>query len=59
VSEVDVNTVHATDAHANEIILRATAREDGIRVTGELAPSAGCAMAKEVRAEVSSATSFR
>ena len=59
VSQVDVNTAHVTHTHAIKFFWRATARDDVTRVKGEFAPSAGCAMAKEIRAEVSSALSLQ
>ena len=58
-SEVDINTFHVTHDHANESILRVTARQLGIRLTGELVPCAGCSMANGIRAVVPRSTTSR
>ena len=58
-SEVDINTFHVTYAHVNEFILRATAGQHGIRLTGQLVPCAGCSMAKRINAAVPRSKSSR
>ena len=47
---VDINHFHVSLAHAHSSVLKATARQHGIQLVGELAPCSGCSMAKEIRA---------
>ena len=51
--DVDINFFHVSLSHANETLLRATAEQQGIQLTGVLQPCAGCAEAKGRRASVS------
>ena len=47
---VDINHFHVSLAHAHSSVLKATAQQHGIQFVGELAPCAGCSMAKGIRA---------
>ena len=47
---VDINHFHVSLAHAHSSVLKATARQHGIQLVGELAPCFGCSMAKGIRA---------
>ena len=47
---VDINHFHVSLAHAHSSVLKATARQHGIQLVGELAPCSGCSMAKGIRA---------
>ena len=46
--EVDINHLHVSLAHAHTSILKATAKEHGIRLTGELVSCSACSRAKRV-----------
>ena len=50
--EVDINFFHVSLAHANEALLRATAEQQGITLTGTLQPCSGCLEAKGRRAGI-------
>ena len=47
---VDINHFHVSLVHAHSSVLKATARQHGIQLVGELAPCSGCSMAKGIRA---------
>ena len=47
---VDINHFHVSLAHAHSSVLKATARQHGIQLVGELAPCSGCSMAKGIHA---------
>ena len=47
---VDINHFHVSLAHAHLSVLKATARQHGIQLMGELALCSGCSMAKGIRA---------
>ena len=48
--EVDINHLHVPLAHAHASVLKATAKQHGIRLTGELVSCSACSRAKEHRA---------
>ena len=48
--EVDINHLHISLAHAHASVLKATAKQDGIRLTGELVSCSACSRAKGHRA---------
>ena len=48
--EVDINHLHVSPAHAYASVLKATAKQHGIRLTGELVSCSACSRAKGHRA---------
>ena len=48
--EVDINHLHISLAHAHASVLKATAKQHGIRLTGELVSCSACSRAKGHRA---------
>ena len=56
---VDINVYHCIHGHANEFILRETARSLGVELIGELRPCAGCTMAKGYRKPIANSTKSR
>ena len=48
--EVDINHLHISVAHAHASVLKATAKQHGIRLTGELVSCSACSRAKGHRA---------
>ena len=48
--EVDINHLHVSLAHAHASVLKATAKQHGIRLTGELVSCSACFRAKARRA---------
>ena len=48
--EVDINHLHVSLAHAHASVLKATAKQHGIRLTGELVSCSACSRAKGHRA---------
>ena len=56
---VDINHFHVSLAHAHSSVLKATARQHGIQLEGELAPCSGCSMAKGIRASTPHHTTSR
>ena len=48
--EVDINHLHGSLAHAHASVLKATAKQHGIRLTGELVSCSACSRAKGHRA---------
>ena len=48
--EVDINHLHVSLARAHASVLKATAKQHGIRLTGELVPCSACSRAKGHRA---------
>ena len=55
----NINYFHVPLAHAHSSILKATARQHGIQLVGELAPCSGCSMAKGIRASTPHHTTSR
>ena len=49
-NEVDINHLHVSLAHAHASVLKATAKQHGIRLTGELVSCSACSRAKGHRA---------
>ena len=49
-NEVDINHLHVSPAHAHANVLKATAKQHGIRLTGELVSCSACSRAKGHRA---------
>ena len=56
---VDINHFHVSLAHAHSSVLKATARQHGIQLVGELVPCSGCSMAKGIRASTPHHTTSR
>ena len=56
---VDINHFHVSLAHAYSSVLKATARQHGIQLVGELAPCSVCSMAKGIRASTPHHTTSR
>ena len=56
---VDINHFHLSLAHAHSSVLKATARQHGIQLVGELTPCSGCSMAKGIRASTPHHTTSR
>ena len=56
---VYINHFHVSLAHAHSSVLKATARQHGIQLVGELAPFSGCSMAKGIRATTPHHTTSR
>ena len=56
---VDINHFHVSLAHAHSSVLKATARQHGIQLVGELAPCSGCSMAKGILASTPHHTTSR
>ena len=48
--EVDINHLHVSLAHAHASVLKATAKQQGIRLTGELVSCSACSLTKGHRA---------
>ncbi|CAB1107700.1 unnamed protein product [Ectocarpus sp. CCAP 1310/34] len=49
---IDINLFHASTGHVNEFLMRETAKQQGVRLVGELQPCVGCVEAKGRRAPV-------
>ena len=47
---IDINHYHVSLAHAHSSVLKATAKQHGIQLVGELTPCSGCSMTKGIRA---------
>ena len=45
-TSVDINVFHCVHGHANELLLRETAKSLGLELVGKLRPCTGCSMAK-------------
>ena len=56
---VDINRFHAAYAHANEVLLRVTAKSLNVTLTGELQPCYGCSLAKGLRKPIPSTSRIR
>ena len=56
---VYINHFHVSLAHAHSSVLKATARQHGIQLVGELAPFSGCTMAKGIHASTPHHTTSR
>ena len=56
---VDINHLHVSLAHAHTSVLKATARQHGFRLTGELVSCSACSMAKGNRAPTPHHTTAR
>ena len=56
---VDINVFHCVHGHANEFLLRETAKSLGIELLGRLRPCTGCSMAKEYRKPIANSTKSR
>ena len=54
--EVDINHLHVLLAHAHTSVLKATAKQHGIRLTGKLVSCLACSLAKGYRAPTHHAT---
>ena len=57
--EVDINVINLFNAHAHEVLLRETAGQPHIKLTGTLLTCSGCVQAKSRRASVPTVTSSR
>ena len=53
---VDINVFHCVHGHANEFLLRETAKYLGVDLLGRLRPCTGCAMAKRYRKPIAIST---
>ena len=49
---IDINLFHASTGHVNEFLMRETAKQQGVRLVGELQPCVGCVEAKGRKAPV-------
>jgi len=56
---IDINHFHVSLAHAHASVLKATAEQHGVRLTGELISCAACSMAKGNRAPTPHHTTAR
>ena len=56
---IGINDLHYVLGHAHEGILRATAKDMGTKVTGNLGVCGGCASAKGIKASVAKSTECR
>ena len=56
---IDINDLHCSLGHAHDTVLRETARQMGINVTGRLGYCDGCAGGKGIRKAVAKSTSCR
>ena len=56
---ININHFHVSSGHLNERLLRETAQQHGVTLTGVLPPCCGCLEAKEVRAGVPRRTTSR
>jgi len=56
---VDINVFHVCNAHAHEGLLRETAKQQGVKLTGTLVTCSGCVQAKGRRASIPTTTSSR
>ncbi|CAM9512874.1 unnamed protein product, partial [Laminaria digitata] len=57
--KIDINDLHVAFAHSHEVTLRETARQLGVKVSGELVPCAGCPEARGRRMAVPWSTECR
>ncbi|CAM9098701.1 unnamed protein product [Ascophyllum nodosum] len=48
ITTTDTNTFHCTYGHAHEVLLKRTAKQQGINLSGELHECRGCSMTKEL-----------
>ncbi|CAN0338393.1 unnamed protein product, partial [Laminaria digitata] len=58
-TETDINVYHVKNGHAHKGLLRATAKQQGVKLTGTLVTCSGCVQAKGRRASVSTTTPSR
>ena len=56
---VDINVFHCVHAHANEPLLRETAKSLNVKLFGKLRPCTGCSSAKGYRKSIPSSTKSR
>ena len=56
---VDINVFHCVHGHANEFLLRETAKSLGVKLLGRLRPCTGCSMAKGYRMPITNSTKSR
>ena len=56
---VDINVFHCVHGHANEFLLRETAKSLGVELLGKLRPCNGCSMAKGYRKPIANSTKSR
>ena len=56
---VDINDFHCAHAHVHEDLLRKTAKQLGVQLTGELQPCRGCSEAKGLRRPIPRSTHTR
>ena len=56
---VDINVFHCVHGHANEFLLRETAKSLGVELLGRLRPCTGCSMAKGYRKPIANSTKSR
>ena len=56
---VDINDFHCSHAHAHEGLLRQTAKQLGVELSGELRPCRGCSEGKGLRRPISRSTDSR
>ena len=55
----DINVFHCVHGHANEFLLRETAKSLGVELLGRLRPCTGCSMAKGYRKPIANSTKSR
>ena len=58
-TEVDINVFHVCNGHAHEGLLRETAKQQGVKLTGPLVTRSRCAQAKGRRESIPTMTSSR
>ena len=58
-STYDINHFHCSYGHLHEALLHDTARQLGVKLTGELQPCSGCSMGKGLRKAIPSTTTTR
>ena len=56
---VDINVFHCVHGHANEFLLRETAKPLGVELLGSLRPRTGCSMAEGYRKPIANSTKSR
>ena len=55
----DMNTFHCTYGHSHEVLLKKTAEQQGVNLSGELYECRGCLMTKGLRKPIARSTHIR
>ena len=55
----DINTLHCTHGHTHEVLLKKTAEQQGVNLSGELHECRGCSIAKGLRKPIAKSAHTR